>query len=241
MTVRIPSRASRRRVSGRALDLFRYERTMSRSGFSAIAGIDEAGRGACAGPLVVGAAILDPNSRKTLRALGELNDSKKLTAAARQRVALQVKEHARAWATVVIPPAEVDRIGLHVANLRGMRQALARLSVSPDYALTDGFAVPGLSVPSLGMWKGDEVSGSVSAAGVLAKVTRDDLMVELDANWPEYGFAVHKGYVTTAHRQALAKLGPTPEHRRCFAPVRAATRDGLRSESYQGTDQEGAA
>lgn len=239
MPVRIPSRAPRRRIRGDDGDLFRYERALTRSGFISIAGVDEAGRGACAGPLVIGATILDPSSRRLLRALAELNDSKKLTSLARERVADQVMEHARAWTTVAIPAAEVDRIGLHVANLRGMRQALARLALRPDYALTDGFAVSGLPVPSLGVWKGDEVAGCVSAAGVLAKVTRDRLMSELDEQWPEYGFAVHKGYVTSAHRDKLARFGPSPQHRRCFAPVRAAMGDELRSGTYVGHDQEG--
>lgn len=241
MSVRVPVRAPRRRIRGDEGDLFRYERALTRSGFAAIAGVDEAGRGACAGPLVVSATVLDPNSRRLLRALVELNDSKKLTASARERVADQVMEHARAWATVVIPADEVDRIGLHVANLRGMRQALARLTIRPDYALTDGFAVSGLAVPNLGVWKGDEVAACVSAAGVLAKVARDQLMTELDEQQPEYGFAVHKGYVTAAHREKLARFGPSPHHRFCFAPVRAAVVDGLRSGNYGERDQEGAA
>ena len=207
MSVRVPSRAPRRRIRGNENDLFRYERALTRSGFSAIAGIDEAGRGACAGPLVIGATVLDPNSRPLLRALAELDDSKKLTSLARERVADQVKQYARSWATVAIPASEVDRIGLHVANIRAMRQALARLSIRPDYALTDGFAVSGLPVPNLGVWKGDQVSGCVSAAGVLAKVTRDHMMSELDGQWPEYGFAGHKGYVTSVHRERLVHVG----------------------------------
>jgi len=241
MSVKIPSRAPRRRIRGDDSDLFRYERALTRSGFTSIAGVDEAGRGACAGPLVVAATILDPHSRRILRALAELNDSKKLTSLARVRVADQVRTHARAWATVVIPAAEVDLIGLHVANIRGMRQALARLAIRPDYALTDGFAVSGLPVANLGVWKGDEVSACVSAAGVLAKVTRDHLMTELDEQWPQYGFADHKGYVTAAHRQTLARFGPSPQHRRCFAPVRAAAREELPSVPYDGRDREGAA
>ncbi|MFT6563808.1 MAG: ribonuclease HII [Actinomycetes bacterium] len=240
MSVRVPSRAPRRRIRGNENDLFRYERALTRSGFSAIAGIDEAGRGACAGPLVIGATVLDPNSRPLLRALAELDDSKKLTSLARERVADQVKQYARSWATVAIPASEVDRIGLHVANIRGMRQALARLSIRPDYALTDGFAVSGLPVPNLGVWKGDQVSGCVSAAGVLAKVTRDHMMSELDGQWPEYGFAGHKGYVTSVHRERLAHFGPSPEHRLSFAPVRAAIGERLRS-AYEESDQEGAA
>ncbi len=229
MTVQIPRHVRRARVGGSDGDLFRYEMAIRRSGFESVAGIDEAGRGACAGPLVVAAAILDSQSPQCHRALAELNDSKKLSAQSRERVAAQVKQTARAWVTVVIPAQEVDRIGLHVANLQGMRRALARLGQTPDYVLTDGFPVPGLSVPSLGVWKGDEVSACVSAAGVLAKVERDRIMAELDGHWPQYGFAEHKGYVTAMHRQALRSFGPSPVHRFCFAPVRQAFTQQIRS------------
>ncbi|HAM23749.1 MAG TPA: ribonuclease HII [Actinobacteria bacterium] len=218
----LPTRVPRRRVTGPADSLFRYERALQRSGFIGIAGVDEAGRGACAGPLVVGAAILDVTSTRTVRALGELADSKLLTPAARERVYDQVTAHAVSWSTVIVPPQEVDRIGLHVANIEGMRRALARLDSHVDYVLSDGFAVPGLAMPNLGVWKGDQVCGCVSAAGVLAKVTRDRIMVELDAQWPQYGFGVHKGYVTSMHREALAEFGPSPVHRQSFAPVRRA-------------------
>ena len=228
----VPGRAPRRRVSGERGDKFRYEQALARSGFRQIAGLDEAGRGACAGPLVVGGAVLDVTSRRTQRALAELNDSKQLTATARERVFDRLTEVARDWTVVVIDSSEVDAIGLHVANLAGMRRALARMGTTIDYALTDGFAVSGLGVPSLGMWKGDEVCGCVSAAGVIAKVTRDRIMVDLDRQYPEYGFGVHKGYVTAAHREVLAKHGATPIHRRCFAPVREAMgMQGLESEA----------
>lgn len=209
-------------MTGSDVDRFRYEKALMRSGFVSIAGLDEAGRGACAGPLVIGAAVLDVKAKRTVRALAELNDSKQLTAAARERVYDQITTFALAWTTVIIESQDVDSIGLHVANLQGMRRALARLDVETDYALTDGFAVPGLPVPSLGVWKGDEVCGCVSAAGVLAKVTRDRIMCDLDVMYPQYGFAEHKGYVTAPHRNALAKHGASPVHRQCFAPVRNA-------------------
>lgn len=218
----LPSGTIRRRVTGDRCDRFRYEKALSRSGFSTVAGIDEAGRGACAGPLAVGAVVLDVTARRTQTALAELNDSKKLTAAARERVFDRIVHVARSWAVVVIPPAEVDGLGLHVANLQGMRRALARLDVEADYALTDGFGVSGLAVPNLGIWKGDEVCACVSAAGVIAKVTRDRIMMDLDSQYPAYGFGIHKGYLTAAHRRALRDNGPSPVHRRCFAPVRSA-------------------
>jgi ribonuclease HII len=200
------------------------ERRLRRAGFERIAGADEAGRGACAGPLVVGACVL-PAGRRGL--IEELADSKLLTPAARERVYDRVTARAESWSVVVIPAADVDRIGLHVANLAGMRRALARLDPAPAYALTDGFPVRGLGVPGLGVWKGDRVAACVAAASVLAKVTRDRLMVELHGRFPDYGFAVHKGYVTAAHAAALTEHGPCPEHRRSYVNVRRAVRDDV--------------
>lgn len=218
----LPTGTIRRRITGDRCDRFRYEKALARSGFSTVAGLDEAGRGACAGPLAVAAVVLDVTARRTHTALAELNDSKKLTPHARERVFDRIIDVARSWSVVVIPPAEVDQLGLHVANLQGMRRALARLDIEADYALTDGFAVSGLAVPNLGIWKGDEVCGCVSAAGVIAKVTRDRIMMDLDAQYPTYGFGIHKGYLTAAHRRALRENGPSPVHRWCFAPVRSA-------------------
>jgi ribonuclease HII len=198
------------------------ERRLRKAGFDPVAGADEAGRGACAGPLVVGACILPAGRRGTIE---ELADSKLLTPAARDRVYDRVVARAESWSVVVIPAAEVDRIGLHVANLAGMRRALARLDPAPAYALTDGFPVRGLGVPGLGVWKGDRIAACVAAASVLAKVTRDRIMVELDARFPAYGFAVHKGYVTATHAARLTEHGPCAEHRRSYVNVRRALRD----------------
>lgn len=236
---RLPQRAVRRRVVGGDQPLFRYERALQRSGFLTIAGVDEAGRGACAGPLVIGAAVLDVTSRKVASSLAELGDSKQLTAATRDRVYDRITTHALAWSTVVVPADEVDRIGLHVANIEGMRRALARLNTDFDYVLSDGFAVPGLATPNLGVWKGDQVCGCVAAAGVLAKVTRDRIMIDLDSRWPQYGFAIHKGYVTSMHRDALAQFGPSPVHRQSFAPVRQAAKrhDDLAGAAGESADR----
>jgi ribonuclease HII len=195
------------------------ERRLRRAGFDRIAGADEAGRGACAGPLVVGACVLAPGRAG---AIAELADSKLLTPAARERVYARIVAKAEAWSVVVIEAAEVDRIGLHVANLAGMRRALARLAPAPTYALTDGFPVRGIGIPGLAVWKGDRVSASVAAASVLAKVTRDRIMVAMADRFPGYGFEVHKGYVTAAHAAALDQLGPCPEHRRSYVNVRRA-------------------
>lgn len=210
------------RTSGpapRGSALLTLERRLRRAGFDRVAGTDEAGRGACAGPLVVAACMLPPGRRGTVP---ELADSKLLTPAARDRVYDQVVRRADAWSVVVIEAGEVDRTGLHVANVTGMRRALARLDPAPAYALTDGFPVRGLGVPGLAVWKGDRVSANVAAASVLAKVTRDRMMVELATRFPAYGFEVHKGYVTPGHAAALDRHGPCAEHRRSYVNVRRA-------------------
>src|SRR4051794_16590663 len=181
---------SPRIVVRREAGLYALERALQRRGFEVVAGADEAGRGACAGPLVVAAAVLPATRRGEVPGLA---DSKLLTPLARERVYGEGVARALAYAVVVIPAEEVDRRGLHVCNLAGMRRAFAALTVRPDYALTDGFAVTGLGVPGLGVWKGDRVAACVAAASVLAKVTRDRIMVELDQEFPGYGFAEHKG------------------------------------------------
>lgn len=199
--------------------LYGYERALARRGLTPVAGADEAGRGACAGPLVVAAVVLPPGARGQVPGLA---DSKLLTPLARERVYAQVVRRAAAWSAVVIPPQEVDRIGLHVANVTGMRRALAQLSVLPSYVLTDGFPVPGLDVPGLAVWKGDRVAACIAAASVVAKVTRDRLMVALHERFPAYEFATHKGYCTPEHQAALLANGPCPEHRFSYVNVRGA-------------------
>jgi ribonuclease HII len=200
--------------------LYGYERALARRGLTPVAGADEAGRGACAGPLVVAAAVLRPGKSGEIPGLA---DSKLLTPAARERVYAQVVRRAAAYSVVVIPAAEVDRIGLHVSNVMGMRRALASLPMRPGYVLTDGFPVPGLDVPGLAVWKGDRVAACIAAASVLAKVTRDRMMTGLHEQWPVYEFASHKGYVTPEHQSALDTHGPCPEHRRSYVNVRRAS------------------
>jgi ribonuclease HII len=202
-----------RRDSG----LIGYERVLARAGFEPVAGVDEAGRGACAGPLVVAAVMLRP---ARIARLTELADSKALTAEVRNVAYRQVMDAALDWYVVVIPAAEIDRIGLHVCNVAGMRRALAGLRHRPGYVLTDGFPVRGLTAPALAMWKGDQVAACVAAASVVAKVTRDALMRELHEHFPDYGFSRHKGYSTPAHMRALAAHGPCREHRKSFVNVR---------------------
>jgi ribonuclease HII len=210
-----PPRTLIRRDGG----IYALERALQRRGFDVVAGADEAGRGACAGPLVVAAAILPANRRGEVPGL---NDSKLLTPAARERVYAEVVARALDYAIVVIPPDEVDRRGLHVCNVAGMRRALAALTPRPQYALTDGFGVPGLGLPSLAVWKGDQVAACVAAASVLAKVTRDRIMIDMDGEFPLYGFAEHKGYVTEEHSEALTRHGPCVQHRFSYINVAAA-------------------
>ncbi len=200
-----------------------YERILARAGLAPVAGIDEAGRGACAGPLVVAAVALD---QRRLSGLTGLADSKLLSPRARQTAYQQVVECALAWHVVIIPASEIDRLGLHVCNVTGMRRALAGLASRPGYVLTDGFPVRGLAVPALAMWKGDQVAACVAAASVVAKVTRDRIMTQLSASYPRYGFARHKGYSTPSHMTALADHGPCPQHRLSFANVIEVNRTG---------------
>lgn len=208
--------APARAVVHRSAGIYALEKTLHRRGFSTVAGADEAGRGACAGPLVAAAVILPPGRRGEIE---ELNDSKLLTPAARERVYEQVVRRAIAYQAVIIPPGEVDSRGLHVCNLAGMRRALAGLAPRPDYVLTDGFPVDGLGVPGLAVWKGDQVAACVAAASVVAKVTRDRIMCELDMLYPAYRFAEHKGYVTPEHSAALIEHGPCQEHRFSYVNV----------------------
>jgi ribonuclease HII len=216
-----PPRTVVRREGG----LYALERALQRRGFRIVAGADEAGRGACAGPLVAAAAILPEGRRGEVPGLA---DSKLLTPAARERVYAEVVARALAWSVMIIPATEVDARGLHVCNLAAMRRALASLSAPPEYVLTDGFPVDGLGVPGLAVWKGDQVAACVAAASVLAKVTRDRIMVELHDRFPDYGFAVHKGYITDEHSAALTRHGPCAEHRFSYVNVAAASGRGNR-------------
>jgi ribonuclease HII len=151
-----------------------------------------------------------------------LADSKLLTAKARERCYGVVARKAVAWSVVVVESRECDALGMHVANVEALRRALARLETRPRYVLTDGFPVDGLEVPGLAMWKGDRVAGCIAAASVMAKVTRDRIMMQMHHDFPEYDFATHKGYCTKEHQQALDEYGPCPQHRRRFVNVRRA-------------------
>lgn len=210
-----PDRVPIRRDSG----TWGFQGALDRRGLGPVAGVDEAGRGACAGPLVVASCVLRPGDAQRL---SELTDSKLLTPLARDRVYDRVLARAVAYAVVVIPPEEVDRDGVHAANIAGMRRAIARLEPHPGYVLIDGFRVPGLTAPSVPVIKGDRAVACVAAASVLAKVTRDRIMSDLHADYPQYGFDEHKGYCTSEHTEALTAHGPSDVHRWSFANVAVA-------------------
>jgi ribonuclease HII len=197
--------------------LYGYERALRRAGLDPVAGVDEAGRGACAGPLVAAAVILPEGRRGQVPGLA---DSKLLTAKARERCYAEVLRRAVAWSAVVIESEECDRLGMHVANLEALRRSTALLDARPSYVLTDGFPVDGLEVPGLAVWKGDRVAACIAAASVVAKVTRDRIMEKLHEEYPVYDFATHKGYITSAHTEALERHGPCEIHRRRFVNVR---------------------
>lgn len=208
-----PPRTVIRRSSG----LRTLESALYRGGLGPVAGVDEVGRGACAGPLVVAACVLGPNR---LESLAALDDSKKLTEKTREELFPVIRRYALAYHVVFIPAAEVDRRGVHAANIEGMRRAVAGLPVRPGYVLSDGFRVPGLPMPSLPVVGGDAAAACIAAASVLAKVSRDRLMVAMDAEHPGYGFAEHKGYSTPGHSAVLAERGPCSQHRYSFINVR---------------------
>ena len=182
-----------------------------------VAGVDEAGRGPLAGPVVVAAVILDP-----ARPIEGLADSKVLTPARREELALEIRSRALAFAVIEVGLAEIELRNIFHATMFGMRRALAALVPAPAYALVDGNRLPKrLACPARAIVDGDASEPCISAASIIAKVHRDALMVALDALHPGYGFAAHKGYCTPEHLEALNRLGPSPIHRRDFAPVRA--------------------
>ena len=161
------------------------EQTLLQAGIKSIAGVDEAGRGPCAGPLVVAAVVLlDPFSP----ALSQVKDSKELTESKREELFDVVINNSSSYSIIEISADEIDQYGLHKCNIEGMRRAVNGLSQLPEYVLTDGYAIPGLTVPNLSVWKGDQVAISISAASILAKVYRDRIMIGLDKQYPNYGF-----------------------------------------------------
>ncbi|MGQ9557240.1 MAG: ribonuclease HII [Desulfurispora sp.] len=184
-------------------------------GLEYIAGVDEAGRGPLAGPVVAAAVILPPDCR-----LPGLKDSKQLTARQRQALAAAIQQQALAWNVALATVAEIDRLNILQASLLAMQRAVRGLSIAPQHVLVDGrFIVPGLDLPQTALVRGDTLSPGIAAASVLAKVYRDDLMQALHQLYPQYGFDRHKGYPTAEHRAALRQFGPSPVHRRTFRGV----------------------
>jgi ribonuclease HII len=187
------------------------ENALRRFGFARVAGVDEVGRGCLAGPVMAGAVILDPR-----RHIAGLADSKALTRAARERLYDVITVRAVAWTVAAVEPDEIDRINIHQATLRAMQRAVLALAPLPDVVLVDAFRVPGLPMAQRAVIGGDRQSAAIAAASIVAKVTRDRLMVRLHAHDPRYGFDRHKGYATAAHLAAVARHGQSPAHRRSF-------------------------
>jgi ribonuclease HII len=214
------------RGAGLTVDLVRYERALRDQGFARVAGADEAGRGALAGPLVAAAVVLPDG----FDADG-IDDSKVLTANQREAAYERIVA-AALFAVAKVEPATIDQRGLHRSNLALLRRCIRALRPAPEYALTDGFPVPRMPCPSLAIKKGDAVAVSVAAASIVAKVTRDRIMVRLHRRYPQFGFDHNKGYGTPEHLEVLDRLGPTPIHRLSFACVGQPSIPGLgRSET----------
>jgi ribonuclease HII len=190
------------------------EDLLAQHGFCRIAGVDEAGRGSLAGPVVASAVIVDLR-----RTVPGVDDSKCLSAPERERAAAAIRRTAVAWATAEVDAGVIDRVNILEASRRAMAIALSRLDPRPDCAVVDAVAIPGLGFPCLPVVRGDAISYAVACASILAKVARDRMMTELDALYPQYGFAAHKGYSVPEHLEALAAYGPCPIHRLTYRPV----------------------
>ena len=182
-----------------------------------VAGVDEAGRGPLAGPVVAAAVILD----RTVRIAG-VADSKRLSARHREELDLEIRARASSFAVARVGVEVIDAVNILQATMQAMREAVARLDLPPDEVLVDGNRCPDLPCPARAVVRGDATVAAIGAASILAKVARDREMIEMDRRYPEYGFARHKGYGTRAHRDALLRFGPSPIHRTSFAPVRSA-------------------
>ncbi len=197
--------------------LLKFEKELWGEGVALIAGVDEAGVGPLAGPVVAGAVILPREF-----GLRDLNDSKKLGQKTRRDLSVEIKTGALAWAVGIAEVEEIDRLNIYRAGLLAMRRAVCGLSRRPDFILVDARTIPDCEIGQRGIIRGDELSASIAAASIIAKTTRDAIMVELDREFPGYGFASHKGYATPEHFRALRERGALPVHRRSFRPVREA-------------------
>ncbi|MCP4640494.1 MAG: ribonuclease HII [bacterium] len=206
-------------AADRTAAMMRFEDEARANGFDRIAGVDEAGRGPLAGPIVAAAVVL-------LHPVPGVDDSKVLSAEQRERLFVQLHQENHAIGKAIIAPEEVDHRGIQSANLGAMTKAVRQIEPAPDFLLVDGFAIPGCSIPHKRLVKGDRRSQSIAAASIVAKVVRDRIMCELDKQFPDYGFARHKGYGTEEHLDAIARFGPCPAHRMSFAPLSRPTKTG---------------
>ncbi len=206
---------SQREEKRRLFRMSRYERRLWNEGFSAIAGVDEAGRGPLAGPVVAAAVILPPNVF-----ISGLDDSKRLSPRRREELFSLIKKQAKAVGVGIVGQRAIDRINILQATFLAMGRAVGGLGPSPQYLLVDGLIIPDIDIFQLSIVRGDRLSISIAAASIVAKVTRDRIMMEKDKHLPQYGFARHKGYATRRHLEALAEHGISPLHRRSFRPVR---------------------
>lgn len=212
-----------RREEGKQTPDLSEEKRLWAEGYTAVAGLDEAGRGALAGPVVAGAVVL-PRGVEPAGVWAEVRDSKVLSPARREELAEAIRAAALAWAVGEAAPAEIDAIGIAPATRLAMQRAIDALSPRPDYLLLDWVRLERVNLPQESFTKGDARIVSIAAASILAKVHRDGLLVALDSRYPLYGFAGHKGYGAAAHLAAIERHGPCPEHRMSFAPMRTEQR-----------------
>jgi len=216
--VRAQTRA--RLEKSRLAGMMRFEREAAEGGFQRIAGVDEAGRGPLAGPIVAAAVVIGGS-------IDKLNDSKQLTPELRDELYEIIVAGPHCVGAAVVGPEIIDRHGIQSANYAAMLEAVNGLKPGPDFLLVDGFRIHGCALPQKPLIKGDQRSASIAAASIVAKVTRDRIMKEYERQYPGYGFAVNKGYATKDHIEALESLGPCPIHRRSFSPVTSSATTGL--------------
>ena len=196
-----------------------YEMRLWDAGYRFVAGLDEAGRGSWAGPVVAAAVILPSNQPRLAAALSGVRDSKTLTAARREMLLAVIENLALAWGVGAVPPREIDSLGIVPATCKAMALAVGALSTPADHLLVDYLSLPDLPLPQISLPKGDALVLSIAAASIVAKVHRDRMMIDLDAQFPGYSFGRHKGYGTPQHQATLSSLGPCPAHRLSFAPL----------------------
>ena len=196
------------------INMYKYEEELQDDGINLIAGVDEAGRGPWAGPVVVAACILPPTSR-----IDGLNDSKQLSKKKRETLYKEIIKQAIACKIIFVSAQEVDESNIYTATQEAMKKALLGLEVKPEYALIDFMPVKDIDIPTKSITHGDALSASIAAASILAKVTRDDYMAKMDVKYPNYGFKHNMGYATKMHMESLEKFGPCPIHRKTFYPV----------------------